>query len=489
MIPIMRTAWAALATIVAGAIVPPALGQEDVNVEPSVWDLTLGLHASELPTEQFADFACGTNGGPPSVLIGSWTDYSLCRAEEATGWHEVYFQYDDLFEYVGLAHADPYWTALYQFTSVYSRPVIATALFDKYGFIHGLRLVTDPRVDLSVREQAFQLGGFLQARYDGDWECQPLPPGEGETPYQGVYIKQLCTLIDIEEGVSREIETHVYRRPGQTILDRDNRPTEGYFESFTRIEEFMIGDIENRDERLAEIATRPPPEPDPLVARAKDCPGCDLSGVVLRRADLRGANLAGANLEGASLHAANLAGANLEGANLRNANLNRTLLMQANLAGADLSGAMLYEARLDGANLSEATMIGVLAGHSRMILADLTGAIIADSDLTAVLMTNVTAINASFARSRLWDAQMSRSDFTGAIFARANMPGVIMTRSILAGADLRVSNLSGADLRDSDFAGADFSGARLTGAILARATLDGAKFEGATLPGGFTPPP
>jgi uncharacterized protein YjbI with pentapeptide repeats len=465
-----------------------AIGQDGFDVEPSVWDLTLGLHAAELPTDEFADFACGTNGGPPSRPIASWTDYALCNAEDQTGWHEVYFQYDDLYEYVALARSDLYRAALFQYTSVYSRPVIASLLFDEDGFARGLRLVTDARVDLVIREEAYTLGGFLQARYDGDWECEQLPPAEGETPYAGVFVKRICNLIDLDEGVLRTVETNHFRRPGQTILNANNVPTEGYFESSARVEEFMIGDIDNREARLAEIAARPPPEQDQLVARAMDCPGCDLSGAILRRVDLRGANLAGANLEGASFHASNLAGANLQGANLRNANLNKTLLTRADLSGADLSRAMLYEARLDGADLSDATMIGVFAGHSRMISADLSRAIVADSDLTSVRMTNVTAVNASFARSRLWNGQLSRSNFDGAIFARADMLDLVATGSSFVGADFGISNLFGADLRDTDLTNADFSGARMITTILGRAIVDGTVFDGAALPGAFTPP-
>ena len=488
MIPPKRPSFAALATLVAGAFVFPAIGQEEVDVEPSVWDLTLGLHAAELPTEQFADYACGTNGGPPSRPIGSWTDYSICPVEAETGWHEVYFQYDDLYEYVARARDDLYRIELYQFTSVYARPVIASALFDDDGFMRGLRLMTDPRVDTATREQAFQLHGFIQARYDGDWQCEQLPTEEGEAAYKGIFVKKVCTMFDPETGVSRRIEANNFRRPGQTVLNADNIPTEGYFESFTRSDEYLVGEIENREERLAEVATIPAVEEDPLVARARDCPGCDLSGAILRRADLRGANLAGANLEGASLHATDLSGANLEGANLRNTNLNRTLMVQINLAGADISGSMMFESRLDGANLAGATLIGVFAGHSRMTSANLTGTIIMDSDLTAVLMSNVTATNASFARSRMWGGQLSRSDFTGAIFARADMLDVIMTGSIAVDTDFRVSNLSGADLRDSDFTRADFSAAVMTAANLARTVLDGAIFEQTRLPGGFTPP-
>jgi len=464
------------------------IAQDSVDVEPSVWDLELGTHAADLPTAQFAEFACGTNGGPPSTQIGTWTDYAQCRAEEGTGWHEVYFQYDDLYEYVALAQRDQQRAALYGATSVYSRPVIATALFDDDGFMRGLRLITDPRVDLAVREQAFTLGGFLQARYDGDWVCEDLPALEGETEYRGRFIKRICRMEEPQTGIARSIETHVYRRPGQTILNLDNQPTTGYFESLTRSEEILTGDIPDREARLAEIAARPPAEENPVVVQARDCPGCDLSGANLRRANLAGANLAGANLEGASLHAAILTGANLAGANLNGANLNKAQLMQADLSGAQMVGTMLYEARLDGANLSGANMLSALAGHSRMIRANLTDTIIGNADLTSVLMTNATASGAIFYRSRLWDAQLSRTDFTGAIFAQADVLNGIMTEVILVGADMRQARFTGVDLRDSDLTDADLSGAWLDNASLARTVLTGTNFTDTRLPAGFTPP-
>ncbi len=61
-----------------------------------------------------------------------------------------------------------------------------------------------------------------------------------------------------------------------------------------------------------------------LAGQTKDCPGCNLAGVSLKRRNLAGANLAGANLAGASFHRAVLRGANLVGADLTGANLNKT---------------------------------------------------------------------------------------------------------------------------------------------------------------------
>lgn len=98
---------------------------------------------------------------------------------------------------------------------------------------------------------------------------------------------------------------------------------------------------------------------------AKDCPGCNLAGADLGKAELIGAKLAGADLHGANLSMANLRRADLQGANLRDAVLAYTNMPGANLQGADLRGAILK-----GANL---------------IKADLTGANLEGADLTEVL--------------------------------------------------------------------------------------------------------
>lgn len=102
---------------------------------------------------------------------------------------------------------------------------------------------------------------------------------------------------------------------------------------------------------------------------AKDCPGCNMAGADLYKANLVTAKLAGANLSDADLQMANLRRADLQGANLRNANLKYANLPGANLQNADLRGtdlqganlirADLTGARLDGANLQEAHLDGV----------------------------------------------------------------------------------------------------------------------------------
>ena len=65
------------------------------------------------------------------------------------------------------------------------------------------------------------------------------------------------------------------------------------------------------------------------LLKTNSCPGCDLSGAVLNRA----------NLEGANLHRAHLSNANLLKANLTHTNLSRANLFDANLREANVKGA------------------------------------------------------------------------------------------------------------------------------------------------------
>ena len=78
------------------------------------------------------------------------------------------------------------------------------------------------------------------------------------------------------------------------------------------------------------------PEHMRQLLSTRNCPGCDLSGAILRELDLREANLQGANLSGATLQ--------------------RAQLMRANLESADLSGAVLMAVDLTGANLQRANL-------------------------------------------------------------------------------------------------------------------------------------
>jgi hypothetical protein len=200
-----------------------------------VWDLKLGLAADALP-DGFAEYACGSNGGPPGAPISGWRDFRRCRAE-ASGFHEVYFRYDDELEY--WAKANNFTTEIEQFsgTKVYGFPVVLSALFDARGVLMGVRIVSDPRDASKRREDAHALRNFITARFGRDgWACADHPLADGETPVLRTFIKQDCSkAID---GVGNAVlHTRFLRKKGQSQYDpRTDRETEGQFESTVRFE-------------------------------------------------------------------------------------------------------------------------------------------------------------------------------------------------------------------------------------------------------------
>ncbi|HEY4403084.1 MAG TPA: hypothetical protein VGN55_00420 [Xanthobacteraceae bacterium] len=215
----------------AGAQQPP----NDRPTRAEVWDLMLGTPADRLPDE-FTDYACGTNGGPPSIPLTGWRDFRRCRPD-AMGLREVYFRYDDELEY--WAKANNFATEIEKFsgTKVYDFPVVLSARFDETGVLSGLRIVSDPRDTSRDRDEAYLLRNFLTARYGRDgWDCVDLPAAEGETPVGRTFIKQRCRK-SIPGLLVAEIETHFFRKKGQSQYDpQSGRTTEGQFESIARFE-------------------------------------------------------------------------------------------------------------------------------------------------------------------------------------------------------------------------------------------------------------
>jgi hypothetical protein len=99
----------------------------------SVWDLKLGepIAAQPAPAE-FRGFACGANGGAPRQPVSGWSDFKRC-APEADGLREVYFEYDDEYEYIARAKDLPREVARWAGTAEAGFPVIVSALFDEQG--------------------------------------------------------------------------------------------------------------------------------------------------------------------------------------------------------------------------------------------------------------------------------------------------------------------------------------------------------------------
>ena len=462
----------------------------------SIWDLTLGDHAKELDFANYTDFSCGTNGGPPSTALEGWVGFALCPAEPETGYHEVYFRYDDTLEYWALAGNLPIRARRYRSTTAYDLPIVVSGLFDDDGFLMGIRIVTDQRSDrnhfddIEMRQRAFTLRNFLSGRYNSDfaWSCVKAEPEEGEEPFQKIFIKDRCDRLDEDRGVNTHLAADYYRRPGQAGMNIriEGRTVEGEFWSETRLEEFLVTKIPDREARLATVANIVHEVPE-LVLRARNCPGCDFFEVDLTRADLRGANLAGANLEGAILHDANLSGANLEGANLTGAILNKADLKRANLIGADLSFTLLFEARLDGADATGANF-----QEARMARVQLINGTFDDANFKWVDMREGRLGAASFRNADLTGAwlhvsQLTRADLTGVIAIGTSFYNADMVKANFSEADLTEADLRQTDLRETDFSNSNLTNAYLTSALLLEAIFTGATTTGAEFPPGFVP--
>jgi hypothetical protein len=221
----------------AAAGAQPQLNDQPTRVE--VWDLKLGTPIERLPDE-FTDYACGTNGGPPSIPLNGWRDFRRCRPDTA-GLREVYFRYDDELEY--WAKANDFATEIekYSGTKVYDFPMVLSARFDESGVLAGLRMVSDPRDTSRDRDEAYLLRNFLTARFGRDgWVCVDLPLADGETPVARTFIKQRCRKT-IEGAAVADIETHFFRKKGQSQIDpQSGRMTEGQFESLVRFELTLV---------------------------------------------------------------------------------------------------------------------------------------------------------------------------------------------------------------------------------------------------------
>ncbi len=233
---LFRTGLALLA--VAALVLGPGPARAgDQPTRADIWSLKLGTPAAALPHDAFADYACGSNGGPPQQSLAIWSDYDKCRPEP-NGLREVYFRYDDELEYWAKAHRAQTPIAQYSGTKVLDFAVVLSGLFDAGGALAGLRIVTDPRVSPQERKQAYTLSNFFKARYGSDgWDCSDNSLAPGETAVGTLYINRRCTKL-AKDDMRSVLETRFLRKPGQAEFSGSGKLTVGQFESSTRLELF-----------------------------------------------------------------------------------------------------------------------------------------------------------------------------------------------------------------------------------------------------------
>jgi hypothetical protein len=212
-----------------------AQGADERPIRHEVWDIQLGTKVADLP-DDYVDYACGTNGGPPSTPLTGWKDYRRCRPDE-NGLREVYFRYDDELEYWAKANNLAAQMEQYVGTKTYGFPITVSVLISDDGVVRGIRIVSDPRDPSGDRDEAYLLRNFLNARFGREgWQCEDLPPEAGETAVTGIFVKQRCEK-DMEGGVHGLLVTRHLRKPGQSQYDpHSGRETTNQFESSVRLE-------------------------------------------------------------------------------------------------------------------------------------------------------------------------------------------------------------------------------------------------------------
>lgn len=208
---------------------------QEFATRATIWDLRLGMDVRSVPALNYQDYACGSNGGPAALPLGSFADFRECRTE-LSGLYEVQFRYDDEAEFVARAYEAEALIERFEGTRPFGHPAIVSALIDDQGVLRGLRIVTDNRVGDEQRMAAFTFAHAYRARFGEDgWRCEEGEPNEIKRPVGEAFEDSRC--IKQTEEATLVVESHFYRRPGQFAIDPvSGRPTSGEFTSSARFE-------------------------------------------------------------------------------------------------------------------------------------------------------------------------------------------------------------------------------------------------------------
>ncbi|HEY4201727.1 MAG TPA: hypothetical protein VGM83_14335 [Devosiaceae bacterium] len=203
--------------LLVGGLTFMGLGGAWAAERHTVWDLEIGTEASALP-EDFVDFACGTNGGPPGRVLTAFTDYAACPAAPG-GLHEVYFRYNDELEYIARALDMAEDIERFRGTRVEGFDSVVSALFDDAGVLRGIRIASDPRgVEPGVRNDQWRLGALLMRRFgEENWSCDDAPLSDRELPVTSFFVKRQCSKVT--KDLTLSVEQNYFHRRGESFTD------------------------------------------------------------------------------------------------------------------------------------------------------------------------------------------------------------------------------------------------------------------------------
>ncbi|MEW5735361.1 MAG: pentapeptide repeat-containing protein [Thermodesulfobacteriota bacterium] len=220
----------------------------------------------------------------------------------------------------------------------------------------------------------------------------------------------------------------------------------------------------NMDLAAADIGSISVFASDKTLIATKQCPYCNLAGVVLDGDDISGANLCFANLMAASMAHCSLTG--------------------TDMANAVLSGANLKNANCAGAGFLNAVLTG--NGNLQLSAAVLSGAYLRNANMYGTNLSGVDFTNASFHSTPNDPSGCSpdpdNPDFSNGCSSAQN---ATLSNANFTGAYLAGLDLSGAQGNEVNFSGAVLSGARLNGSSFSwdPGTQVGSSFQGAFLDG------
>lgn len=223
----------------ASVMLPAATqAQFDPTLVPAftIWDIKFGEPITQFPDAEVAEIACGTNGGPPSTPLKSFSEFAKCPPEKS-GLHEVYFTNDDEQDYIARAMELEY-RVMQGGTSIYAHPVVFSALVDGDGIARGIRVITDERASERDRRVAVTLARNLKSRY-GRWAqtCEDLEPTAGQEPVGKIFVHEICTATSPEGDATMRLEATYFRKKGQISINPETQKVnKNYFQSATRLE-------------------------------------------------------------------------------------------------------------------------------------------------------------------------------------------------------------------------------------------------------------
>lgn len=240
------TSLAAAAIALVGGAVASGTAFAQAPIKLNIWELQMGTPIVDLPP-QYMDPHCGTHGGPQGRRLDGRESFAVCPPDPTTGLFEIWFTEDDENEYVARAYrSQTFEPGPVAANILFGHKVIYSVLVDEAGLIQGYRIFTDPREPEQFRVTADVLGEAIRGFYGyANFTCTELPAAEGETEYEGRFLKRLCTATVGDRHV--EVERHLFRKPGQSAVDPvTGRATVNYFESSSRVEVLNISLVPER---------------------------------------------------------------------------------------------------------------------------------------------------------------------------------------------------------------------------------------------------